>query len=60
MAVRNYVVHLYGKVAVDTTVAVRAETEKEAERIALRGVDGDTSLWLHTEGLLEEPGRSPR
>ena len=52
---KNYVVTVYGKIAVDTTVAVVAESEGDAARIALRGLHDDTEEWLHNGLLLEDP-----
>ena len=49
---KPYVVTIVGKVYVDTTVAVMAESEEEAERIALRG---DTEEWLRDDCLSGDP-----
>ena len=48
-------VTIYGKVNVDTTVAVIAESEEEAERIALRSFRDDTEEWLREDGLCDDP-----
>ena len=52
---KPYVVTIVGKISVDTTVAVIAESEEEAERMALHGALGDTTRWLHHELLCDEP-----
>ena len=52
---KPYVVTIWGKIHVDTTVAVIAESEEEAERVALHGVDCDTEAWLRDPNLYEDP-----
>ena len=52
---KPYVVTIGGKVYVDTTVAVIAESEEEAARIALRGFRDDTEAWLRDNRLCDDP-----
>ena len=52
---KPYVVTIVGKVSVDTTVAVIAESEEEAGRMALRGVRGETEEWLRDDCLYDDP-----
>ena len=42
-----YQVHILAKTFVDTTVAVMAESEEEATRMALDGVNGQPDRWVH-------------
>ncbi len=55
MTGKPYVVTIVGKVFVDTTIAVIAESEKEAERMALEGVPYDTEEWLRQNFLYDDP-----
>ena len=52
---KPYVVTIVGKISVDATVAVIAESEEEAARRALHGALGDTTRWLHHELLCDDP-----
>ena len=52
---KPYVVTIVGKIPVDTTVAVIAESEEEAVKAALDGVLDDTTGWLHHDLLCEDP-----
>ena len=52
---KPYVVTIVGKIYVDTTVAVIAESEEKAERMALHGVRGDTEEWLRDDCLYDDP-----
>ena len=52
---KRYVVSVWGKIWVETTVAVIAESEEEASRLALSGLRVDTDEWVHWEGLIDEP-----
>lgn len=42
-----YQVQILAKTFVDTTVAVMAESEEEATRMALDGVNGQPDRWAH-------------
>ena len=42
-----YQVQILAKTFVDTTVAVMAESEEEATRMALDGVNGQPDRWVH-------------
>jgi len=48
---KTYVVAIESTVCVDTTVAVIAESEEEAKRMALRGVRCDPEEWLRNNCL---------
>ena len=48
-------VWILAKTSAETTVAVMAESEEEAERMALHGALGDTTRWLHHELLCDDP-----
>ena len=52
---KNYLVTVWGKIAIETTVAVMADSEEEATRIALGGVRCNTEEWLHYESLIDDP-----
>ena len=52
---KNYIVTVSGKIAIDTTVAVMAESKSEATHIALDGVCCNTEEWLHYESLIDDP-----
>ena len=52
---KPYVVTIVGNISVDTTVAVIAESEEEAEGMALRGVRCDTEEWLRDNFLYDDP-----
>ena len=52
---KPYVVTIEGTICVDTTVAVIAESEEEAERTALRGVRCETEEWLRAGFLCDDP-----
>ena len=52
---KPYVVCIQGQISVDTTVAVIAESEKEAEHMALDGVRCDPEEWLRGECLDDDP-----
>ncbi len=55
MSGKPYVVSIMGTISVDTTVAVMANSEEEAARMALDGVDGDTEAWLRDPNFYEDP-----
>ena len=55
MSAKHYVVTIAGKIAVDTTFAVIAESEEEAARLVLEGACYDTKEWLHQEHLIDNP-----
>ena len=55
MTQKYYLVTVVGSVWVDTTVAVMANSEEQAARIALDGVDCDTERWLRHPELSEDP-----
>ncbi len=44
---QHYVVTLSASVLADTTIAVRADSEEEAARLALEGADYDMEKWLN-------------
>ncbi len=48
MRQKHYVVTLSASVLADTTVAVRADSEEEAARLALEGADYDMEKWLNS------------
>ena len=52
---KPYVVTIVGRISVDTTVAVIAESKEEAARRAVHGVLHDTTEWLHHESLEDDP-----
>ena len=52
---KNYLVTVSGKIAIDTTVAVMAESKSEATHIALDGVRCNTEEWLRYESLIDDP-----
>ena len=45
MRQKHYLVTLSASVLADTTVAVRADSEEEAARLALEGADYDMEKW---------------
>ena len=45
---KHYLVTLSASVLADTTVAVRADSEEEAGRLALEGADYDMEKWLNS------------
>ena len=47
MRQKHYLVTLSASVLADTTVAVRADSEEEAARLALEGADYDMEKWRH-------------
>ena len=47
MRQKHYLVTLSASVLADTTVAVRADSEEEAARLALEGADYDMEKWLN-------------
>ena len=53
MTQKYYMVTVVGSVWVDTTVAVMANSEDEAARMAMDGVDCDTERWLRDPELYE-------
>ncbi len=48
MTQKHYLVTLSASVLADTTVAVRADSEEEAARLALEGADYDMEKWLNS------------
>ncbi len=50
-----FVVTVSGRIAVEATVAVIAESEEEASRLALSGLRVDTKEWLHQESHVNDP-----
>ena len=52
---QRVVAAIVGKVFVDTTIAVIAESEKEAERMAFRGVSGDSDRWDRDSPAHDDP-----
>ena len=55
MMKKSYVVTVWAPVWFDTTVAVRAESRADAEKIALAGVDCDVEKWRCTCEFFEHP-----
>ena len=55
MKKKYFVVTIAGTVLVDTTVAVMAESDQEAARMALEGVHQDATRWLNWGFLADDP-----
>ena len=51
---QSYVVTITGRVYVDCTIAVLADSREDAARQAREGVNPDTSEWLHYRQSADE------